>query len=163
MGGAFLQTNAASVIKKLSVSMDMSSMDREMITSFLMQGQGEESTYVPASGQITGILKQMIDTMAASLATATSEEDASVKDFNALIAAKTKEINALGAQVESKTTRIGEAGVELVTLKESLEDSQKSLAEDSAFIADLEKSCKTKEAEWATRQGVRFWAPLDPP
>jgi len=155
MGGAFLQTNAASVIKKLSVSMDMSAMDREMMTSFLMQGHGQESDYVPASGQITGILKQMLDTMEASLATATSDENASVSDFNALVAAKTKEINALGAQVESKTSRIGEAGVELVTLKESLEDSQKSLAEDSAFLKDMATACKTKEAEWASRQTVR--------
>jgi len=155
MGGAFLQTNAASVIKKLSVSMDMSAMDREMMTSFLMQGHGQESDYVPASGAITGILKQMLDTMEASLATATSDENASVKDFNALVAAKTKEINALGAQIESKTSRIGEAGVELVTLKESLEDSQKSLAEDSAFLKDMATACKTKEAEWASRQTVR--------
>jgi len=155
MGGAFLQTNAASVIKKLSVSMDMSAMDREMMTSFLMQGHGQESDYVPASGAITGILKQMLDTMEASLATATSDENASVKDFNALVAAKTKEINALGAQIESKTSRIGEAGVELVTLKQSLEDSQKSLAEDSAFLKDMATACKTKEAEWASRQTVR--------
>jgi len=155
MGGAFLQTTAASVIKKLSVSMDMSSMDREMITSFLMQGQGQESDYVPASGQITGILKQMLDTMEASLATVTSDEKASISDFDALMAAKTKEINALGKQIESKTSRIGEMGVELVTLKESLEDSQKSLAEDSAFLKDLAKNCAAKEGEWATRQKLR--------
>merc|ERR1719460_2225002 len=155
MGGAFLQTSAASILKKLSITMDISSMDRELITSFLTQGQGEESSYVPASGQITGILKQMTDTMEASLATATSEEEAAVKDFNGLVAAKTKEINALTKEVESKTARIGELGVELVTLKEDLDDTTKSLTEDKAFLKDLDKNCKTKEDEWAVRQKLR--------
>merc|ERR1719398_454153 len=130
-------------------------MDRELITSFLTQGQGEAAGYVPASGQITGILKQMTDTMEASLATATSEEETAVKDFNGLVAAKTKEINALTKEIESKTARIGELGVELVTLKEDLDDTTKSLAEDEAFLKDLDKNCKTKEDEWAARQKVR--------
>merc|ERR1719247_1264409 len=72
MGGAFLQTSVGSVLKKLSITMDISAMDREMLTAFLTQGQGESSAYVPASGQITGILKQMLDTMEDSLATATA-------------------------------------------------------------------------------------------
>merc|ERR1719301_444633 len=93
--------------------------------------------------------------MEASLATATSEEKAAIKDFNALVAAKTKEINALTKQVESKTAQIGELGVELVTLKEDLDDTTKSLAEDEAFLKDLEASCKTKEDEWAARQKIR--------
>merc|ERR1719269_549573 len=155
MGGAFLQTSAASVLKKLSITMDISSMDRELITSFLTQGQGEASGYVPASGQITGILKQMTDTMEASLATATSEEKTAIKDFDSLVSAKTKEINALTKQIESKTSRIGELGVELVTLKEDLDDTTKSLIEDKAFLKDMEKSCKTKEDEWAARQKLR--------
>merc|ERR1719183_3094657 len=155
MSGAFLQTQTAAVIKKLSITMDMSSMDREMITAFLTQGQGEASDYVPASGQITGILKQMLDTMEKSLATATSDENASIKDYDALMAAKTKEINALTAEIESKTARIGELGVELVTMKEDLDDSTKSLAEDEAFLKDMDKNCKAKEDEWAVRQKVR--------
>merc|ERR1719353_762829 len=154
-GGAFLQTASASIIKKLSISMDISSMDRDLITSFLTQGQGEASTYVPQSGQITGILKQMTDTMEASLATATSEEETSIKDFNGLLSAKSKEIRALTKEIESKTARIGELGVELVTLKEDLDDTTKSLTEDKAFLKDMEKSCKTKEDEWAVRQKVR--------
>merc|ERR1719199_1342640 len=153
MSGSFLQTRAASVLKQLSITMDISSMDRDLITSFLTQGQGEG--YVPQSGQITGILKQMTDTMEASLATATSEEQAAVKDFNELIAAKTKEINALTKEIESKTARIGELGVELVTLKEDLDDTTKSLIEDEAFLKDLAKNCKTKEDEWAVRQKIR--------
>merc|ERR1719379_1848800 len=94
MSGAFLQASVSSVLKKLSINMDISSMDREMLTSFLTQGQGQSSDYVPASGQITGILKQMLDTMEKSLATATDDENAAIADFNALLAAKTKEINA---------------------------------------------------------------------
>jgi len=152
MGGAFLQTKAATVLKELSVSMDISSMDRDMITAFVTQDRSE---YVPASGQITGILKQMSDTMEASLAAATADEQSALKDFNGLVAAKTKEINALGKQIESKTSRIGELGVELVTLKEDLDDTSKSLMEDEAFLKDLAKNCKSKEAEWATRQTVR--------
>jgi len=155
MSGAFLQTATASILKKLSITMDISSMDREMITSFLTQGQGETAGYVPASGQITGILKQMKDTMDASLAKATEEEQSAIKDFDALMSAKTKEINALGKQIESKTSRVGELGVELVTLKEDLDDTTKSLMEDEAFLKDLEKNCKTKEDEWAVRQKIR--------
>merc|ERR1719161_2206798 len=133
----------------------MSSMDRDMLTSYLTQGQGDASGYAPQSGQITGILKQMTDTMEASLATATSEEKTAIKDFDSLVSAKTKEINALTKQIESKTSRIGELGVELVTLKEDLDDTTKSLIEDKAFLKDMEKSCKTKEDEWAVRQKVR--------
>merc|ERR1719335_1211751 len=93
--------------------------------------------------------------MEASLATATSEEKSAVKDFNELVSAKTKQIQALTKEVESKTARIGELGVELVTLKEDLDDTTKSLTEDEAFLKDLDKSCATKEDEWAVRQKVR--------
>merc|ERR1719408_339011 len=51
MGGAFLQTSAASVLKRLSITMDISEVDRQMLTSFLTQGQGDAVGYVPASGQ----------------------------------------------------------------------------------------------------------------
>merc|ERR1719375_1211692 len=152
-GGAFLQTAAGNKLKQLSITMDISSMDREMLTSFLTQGSGEG--YAPASGSITGILKQMSDTMEKSLATATDEENAAIKDFDSLVAAKTKQINALGSEIETKTSRIGELGVELVTQKEDLDDTTKSLAEDEAFLKDLEKNCKTKEDEWATRCKIR--------
>merc|ERR1719197_2074716 len=97
----------------------------------------------------------MSDTMEANLKTATSEENAAIKDFDALVAAKTKQINALTSEVESKTARIGELGVQLVTQKEDLDDTTKSLVEDEAFLKDLEKNCKTKEDEWAARQKLR--------
>merc|ERR1719345_702649 len=97
----------------------------------------------------------MTDTMAADLAAIEATEAASIKDFDGLMAAKTKEINALTKEVETKTARIGELGVQLVTEKEDLDDTSKALMEDEAFIKDLENSCKTKEAEWATICSIR--------
>merc|ERR1719478_321009 len=93
--------------------------------------------------------------MESSLATVTADEKAAIKDFDALVAAKTKEINALTAQIESKTAQVGDLGVKLVTLKEDLDDTTKSLMEDEAFLKDLEKNCKTKEDEWTVRQKIR--------
>jgi septal ring factor EnvC (AmiA/AmiB activator) len=154
-GGAFLQTSTSSIVKQLSVTMDISSIDRDILTSFLTQGQGAKEDYAPQSGQITGILKQMTDTMEADLATATAEEQAAIKDFDGLVAAKTKEINALTKEIESKTARIGDLGVQLVTQKEDLDDTTKSFMEDEAFLKDLDKNCKTKEDEWAIRCKVR--------
>ena len=40
-----------------------------------------------------------------------------------------------------------EVAVEIVMLKEDLDDTQTSLGEDKKFLADLEKNCATKEKE----------------
>ena len=52
--------------------------------------------YLPvASGSIVGILKQMHDEMSGDEASATKEEEESIKAYEGLMAAKTKEVNAL--------------------------------------------------------------------
>merc|ERR1719478_1303325 len=124
-----------------------------MITSFLTQGQ--EGTYVPQSGQIVGILKQMTDTMEKDLADETATEEAAIKDYKGLMAAKTKEINALTKEIETKIAQVGELGVEVVTQKEDLDDTSKQLMEDEQFLKDLETDCETKDEEWAARQKIR--------
>ena len=72
-------------------------------------------------------------------------------DFDAMAKAKSEQIEALTKELEDKMTRSGEAGVELVNSKEDLDDTSKALAEDKVFLADLEKNCKTKQAEWDER------------
>jgi len=151
MGGAFLQTSGAATLRKLSVDMDMTSVDRDVLSSFLTEG----SNYAPASGQIVGILKQMKDTMEKDLADTTAAEESAVKSFDALIAAKEKQINALTKEVEDKTARVGNGGVKLSQMKEDLEDTTESLEEDKAFLAELAKSCSTKQAEWDERCKTR--------
>merc|ERR1719456_942047 len=86
--------------------------------------------------------------MSASLADATNAENSAIKAYDELMAAKTKEVNALTKAIESKMTRVGELAVEIVQMKNDLGDTAEALAEDKKFLADLEKNCDKKAAEW---------------
>jgi len=146
MAGAFLQTREANSLKQFAMEKaDIPDEMRQEVLSFL-SGKGE---YAPQSGQIVGILKQMSDEMAAALKEAEATEAEAIKAYDALIAAKEKEVETLNAQIEEKLTRKGELGVELAGGVNELEDTEASLAEDKKFLAELETGCATKEAEWA--------------
>jgi len=149
----FLQTSAATSVRRLAIDMDISPADRDQVMAFLAQGQG--FGYAPKSGQITGILKQMKATMEADLADATAAEQKGIGIFDELISAKEKQINADTAAIESKIERIGNLGVEIETMKADLSDTAQSMIEDKKFLADLDKTCKTKQAEWDERCKVR--------
>merc|ERR1719271_2277020 len=97
----------------------------------------------------------MTDTMEKDLADITAEEEKSIKDYEGLMAAKTKEINALTKEIEVKTARVGELGVQLVTEKEDLDDTGKQLLEDEQFLKDLEEDCETKDEVHATNKKIR--------
>jgi len=145
MGGSFLQTTDAKVLSKLVLSQEnMVDYDRQTLTAFL----SGSTDYAPQSGQITGILKEMKDTMSASLDEATKAETAAIGTFTDLIAAKTREIDALTAAIEEKIKRIGNLGISIVQMKEDLSDTQAALMEDKKFLAGLDKNCATKEQEW---------------
>jgi chromosome segregation ATPase len=152
MAGSFLQTAAAQVLRNLVMgSSNIDDYSREELTSFLSSGQ----SYAPASGQIVGILKQMTDTMNADLAEATKTEEMSIKAHSELMAAKEKEVQALTAAIEEKMVRLGNLQVEIVEMKEDLDDTGKSLMEDKKFLADLKKNCATKAEEHAANLKLR--------
>merc|ERR1719326_1418445 len=141
MGSAFLQTPAASRLLKIAEK----KQEQELV-SFLSGSESEG--YAPASGEIVGILKTMHDEMTADFNEEKATEDAAIKAYDQLMAAKTKEVNALTKAIEEKMTRVGELAVEIVQMKNDLGDTAEALAEDKKFLADLEKNCKTKAAEW---------------
>jgi septal ring factor EnvC (AmiA/AmiB activator) len=45
-------------------------------------------------------------------------------------------------------TRSGELGVQIQMMKNDLDDTAAALADDKKFLADMEKNCATKQAEW---------------
>jgi len=153
MSGGFLQTSAAGVLRRMVLSQDISNADRDVLTAFLTAGDGQG--YAPASGEIVGILKQLGDTMDKEYKELVAAEEEAKKNYEALMAAKQKEVDAAIAAIESKIKRIGELGIEIVNLKEDLDDTSKAFMEDTKFLADLKKNCATKEEEWAARQKTR--------
>merc|ERR1719261_309647 len=120
--------------------------DREDLLAFLSGSSAEG--YVPQSGEVVGILKQMVDEMDADLNGAISKEEAAVAAYEELMAAKTKEREGLTQMIEDKLTRIAELGVEIAEMKNDLGDTAEALIEDQKFLADLEKNCATKTKEW---------------
>jgi len=140
--GGFLQTSAASLLKKIVVNkVDMLDADRQDVLAFL----STDSDYAPASGEITGILKTMEDEMNADLKAATDEENAAIASYDGLMAAKKKEVGSLTKMIEDKLQRVGDLGVEIQEMKNDLGDTAESLEDDKKFLADLDKNCADKQ------------------
>jgi chromosome segregation ATPase len=146
--GAFLQTHTGVMqrLQSLSVSMDMESVDRDMLANFL------SGTAAPGTQEILGILKEMHSEMKKDLAEMTAAEDASIKDYESLTSAKKKELAALTKAIETKTVRIGELSVSLAETSNDLEDTSKQLETDEEMLATLDTHCKTKKEEWEVYQ-----------
>jgi len=144
VAGSFLQSSAANVVRKLAVSLDMGDADRQEVMAFLQS----DSEYSPQSGEIIGILKQMGDEMAAGVAEATAAEEAAIENYDALMAAKKKEVASLTKSIETKSTRVGELAVSVAEMTNDADDTAESLADDKKFLADLAANCETKTAEW---------------
>jgi len=152
MAGSFLQTSSANMLRQYAMERaTMSDSDRQALLSFL----SGSSDYAPKSGQIVGILKELSDEMAATLSDAQKEEAEAQATYDQMMAAKTKEVNTLTAQIEEEMTRLGELNVMLGDDANDLEETKDTLAEDTQYLAELKKGCATKEAEWEARCKVR--------
>jgi len=153
LGGSFLQTNAASVLRKLAVAkMDMMELDRQDLVAFLSNSQGDAA---PGTDEIVGILKQLKDEMEKDLGEVLAAEETAIKEYDALMAAKKTEVATLTKAIEEKLVRVGELGVKIATMKNDLEDTQETLAEDTKYLADLGKTCDSKTKEWDARCKTR--------
>jgi len=147
----FLQTTVASAVRRLTINMDLSTADRDVLTAFLTQGQG----YAPQSGQIIGILKEMKDTLEKELAAIEEQEDSAKATYADMVAAKEKEIRSNTKAIEAKLGRHGETGVEIEALREDLDDTNKALEADKKFLADLDTNCDKQKQEWEAIQKTR--------
>jgi len=144
MAGALLQTDAAQILRRVAISADMSDVDREDVMAFLSQG----ASYAPASGSISGILKEIGDEMSGDLKSLTDDEKAAIVSYDQLEAAKRKEVAALNKEIETKLSRVGQLSVEIVQMKNDLTDTQEMLMEDTKFLKDLRMDCSTKAEEF---------------
>merc|ERR1712194_379652 len=72
-----------------------------------------------------------------------------------LLAAKKKEVASPTGSIETKTARVGELGVEIVSMEQDASDTAEALAEDTKFTQDLEKNCAEKTGIHEAEKKVR--------
>ena len=108
--------------------------DDDRFTLFSFLARGASQGYAPQSGEIVGILKQLM--------VAKKEEEDRKSNQAGLIAAKETQQGNLAAEVES--------------LKNDVADTQRSLAADQELAAKPAESCGSQSSEWEERQKSRL-------
>merc|ERR1719352_1037456 len=124
MGESFLQSTAKKtmLIQAAQKTQAVDDYQRDELLGFL-QGTNPFGAYSGQSGEIVGMLKAMKDEMAGDLKSTVADEEAAVKGFEELAAAKKQEIAAAGEAIESKTVRSGELAVAVTTTADDIEDT----------------------------------------
>merc|ERR1719399_137498 len=112
-------------------------------------------SYNSRSGQIFGMLKQMLGTFEKDLGASQKEELLAQINYHNLRAAKEHQIHAAQTSIDEKTLDLGETGDKLAQAKQDLEDTKAQLAADQEFLINLKKQCDTAAKEYAERQKTR--------
>jgi septal ring factor EnvC (AmiA/AmiB activator) len=155
MGSSLLQTNGvtSALEKVMSKASMLSFTDKNTVEAFLQAGNNE--AYAPQSGEIVGILKQMEETMTKELEEATTNENGAIADFNELVAAQNKAIQAATDSIEEKIGQSGQLAVAIVQLKNDKSDTEQQLEADSGYSQQLEKDCTDMSRDYAESKKTR--------
>merc|ERR1719410_1103553 len=125
-----------------------------MISMFLSTDKSEDG-YKPNPSEILGILKQMKDAMADSLHKCGEDYQEETEQAAAMTKAKNEQITSLSKQIEAKTHRVGELGVDITNLQGDYDDTAKSLEGDKLFLQHLDEACDLKQKNWSERTRIR--------
>eukprot|EP00811_Abedinium_folium_P026059 NODE_3781_length_1986_cov_11.393222.p1 GENE.NODE_3781_length_1986_cov_11.393222~~NODE_3781_length_1986_cov_11.393222.p1 ORF type:complete len:524 (-),score=151.27 NODE_3781_length_1986_cov_11.393222:60-1631(-) len=68
---------------------------------------------------------------------------------------KKKQVAVLAASIEDKLEHVAKLGVDVANMKNDLAATQDARADDQQFLADMDKNCATKAAEWEERKKLR--------
>eukprot|EP00746_Dinoflagellata_sp_MGD_P149986 gnl/MRDRNA2_/MRDRNA2_81948_c0_seq3.p1 gnl/MRDRNA2_/MRDRNA2_81948_c0~~gnl/MRDRNA2_/MRDRNA2_81948_c0_seq3.p1 ORF type:complete len:729 (+),score=266.75 gnl/MRDRNA2_/MRDRNA2_81948_c0_seq3:134-2320(+) len=155
MGGAsFLQSlgrhGLRNLKRVLQSAQEITDGDRQDVLDFL-QGKAQGA----GAGEILGMLKAMKDELTRDIDKLEKDEAAAVKGFGEMKASKEKEIEFADESIESKKDRVATLAVEVVQLKDEIEDSAAEAADAEKFASSLEKQCASKKKEWDARCKAR--------
>merc|ERR1739845_54024 len=140
----------------------ISPSQKRVIAAFIQEPQDYfddkptfKQSYAPQSGEIFGILTQMLETFEANLSQSQKEEMANQKAYEDLKAAKEEEIAAGQEQIDKKTAELADTDEKNAQAKEDIEDTKKSLSADEEFLMMLKEKCSMTDKEWEERQKTR--------
>lgn len=127
----------------------LSQQDKKAVDSFL------QSPYTSESGEIFGILQNMLDNFQADMADAQKEEDERLANHNELLASSNEKIALAQATIDAKEQETADNKKQAFDAKRLMSETKESLGEDQQFLLELEERCSTTDKEWANRQQTR--------
>lgn len=150
--GVFLQTKSAETLRSLSLSADMTTSDRDMLSSFLSQGD----SLVPSNtNALLGMLKQMQEETSKDFGEMQKMEMQRIAEHRSLMDANSKQLSAAMQAIEEKMNRLMELKIELTKVKADLKITEENAKQTASFSTNLAASCEEKKLEWQSFEVAR--------
>lgn len=112
-------------------------------------------TYQSQSGEIVGILKNMVDTFKANLEQAEDAEKSSKESHEKFMKTKNEAYDTMKESYDDKQSILGENDETLSGDLETLEEAETELKEDTEFLSKLRPMCEEKEKQFNERKMMR--------
>jgi len=141
------------IVSSLPVSKGVKPEQIALLSEYLSSDAGAK--YAPQSMTVQGILKDMYETFATDLESATQAEATSNKNFEAFIAEKTAELKEDEADKEKKEGEKAEAEQRLADTQNMYDDTVAQKDADIKFFDVTKAACEEKHEEWTTRSSLR--------
>jgi len=142
----------------------LDNLKRAALKDFLHDAQGATSflaipgfkSYGSQSGQVFGILNQMLEDFEDHLSESQVEERRAVSDFKALKSAKEDQITDGEKDVIDLDKRLGSTGEKQAQAVKDLKDTKEQKDNDVTFLANLRTKCTEHNKEYDTRLADRM-------
>ena len=108
-----------------------------------------------STGEIFGMLSQMLDTFEQNLKEISDEEESNKAAFEKLQVAKSEEIETSAGQIRVKEKEKATADEQLAHDKKDKAEAETALKEDQTFLESVKTKCANNDAEWDARQKAR--------
>merc|ERR1719327_2081062 len=131
----------------------VSFLQRDEDDSFVQQPPGQ--SYAPQSGEILGILKQMLEEFERDLATAQKDEIAGQTEFEELKASVMKELEPTIAICSQKESEKADTDDKNDAGKKDLEETEAELAANKDYLDKVREKCRLIDLQYEARQKTR--------
>jgi len=156
-GASLLQGStaaASSAVKRLLQSLPASKALKAENLALL--GEFTQGKYAPQSATIQGILKDMYETFATDLESATNTEATRNREFETFISIKAEELAEMEAIKEKKEGEKADAEANLAETTQSYDDTEAQKKADIEFFDATKSACASKHDEWVIRDDLRI-------
>merc|ERR1719223_1115259 len=131
--------------------------EKKAVSAFIQNAAqpSSDGSYAPASGQIFGILEQMMETFETNLSDSQKLEMQKQNAYDQVKAAKNTEIQAGQNQIDKKTEELAHTDEANAQAKQDLKDTKATLSEDEKFLMMLKELCAKVDAQYEARTKER--------